>query len=40
MSLGDTIIAGTALAHDLTLVARNTEDFQWIDELSLLNPLG
>jgi predicted nucleic acid-binding protein len=40
MSLGDAIIAGTALAYDLTLVTRNTEDFQWIDELSLLNPLG
>jgi len=40
MSLGDAIIAGTALAYDLTLVTRNTEDFQWIDGLSLLNPLG
>jgi predicted nucleic acid-binding protein len=40
MSLGDVIIAGTALAYDLTLVTRNTEDFQWIDELSLINPLG
>jgi predicted nucleic acid-binding protein len=40
MTLGDAIIAGTALAYDLTLVTRNTEDFQWIDELSLMNPMG
>ncbi|MCZ6678059.1 MAG: type II toxin-antitoxin system VapC family toxin [Candidatus Poribacteria bacterium] len=38
MTLGDAIIAGTALAHGLTLVTRNTEDFQWIDELSVINP--
>src|SRR5262247_614325 len=40
MSLGDAIIAGTALAYGLTLVTRNTEDFQGIDKLSLINPLG
>jgi len=40
MTLGDAIIAGTALAYNFTLVTRNTEDFQWIGELSLLNPLG
>jgi predicted nucleic acid-binding protein len=40
MTLGDAIIAGTALAYDLTLVTRNMEDFQWIDELSLMNPMG
>jgi predicted nucleic acid-binding protein len=38
MSLGDALVAGTALAHGLTLVTRNVEDFQWIQGLSLLNP--
>jgi hypothetical protein len=38
MSLGDSLVAGTALAHDLTLVTRNTEDFKWISNLKLLNP--
>lgn len=39
MTLGDSLIAGTALAHRLTLVTRNTKDFEWIADLSLLNPL-
>jgi predicted nucleic acid-binding protein len=38
MSLGDALIAATALVHDLTLVTRNVEDFQWIQGLLLLNP--
>ena len=38
MTLGDALIAGTALVHQLTLVTRNTKDFDWIDGLSLLNP--
>ena len=38
MSVGDAIIAGTALQYNMTLVTRNTEDFQWITELQLLNP--
>jgi predicted nucleic acid-binding protein len=38
MSLGDAIIAGTALTHDHQLVTRNTKDFQWIEGLQLLNP--
>jgi predicted nucleic acid-binding protein len=39
MTLGDSIIAATAITHSLILVTRNTEDFQWITELSLLNPI-
>ena len=35
MSLGDALVAGTALVHALTLVTRNLEDFQWIQGLSL-----
>jgi len=38
MTLGDAIIAGTALAYRLTLMTRNTDDFRWIAELKLLNP--
>ena len=38
MSLGDSLIAATALVHNLILVTRNTDDFNWIANLSLLNP--
>lgn len=38
MTLGDAIIAGTALVYGLTLITRNTNDFRWIVELKLLNP--
>jgi len=38
MNLGDAIIGATALVHNLTLVTRNIEDFQWIPQLILLNP--
>src|SRR5499426_519326 len=38
MSLGDALVAGTALVHGLILVTRNVEDFHWIQGLSLLNP--
>ncbi len=39
ITLGDALVAGTALAHDLTLVTRNKQDFRWIENLSLLDPL-
>ena len=38
MSLGDALVAGTALVHGQALVTRNVEDFHWIQGLSLLNP--
>jgi predicted nucleic acid-binding protein len=38
ISLGDSIIAGTALVHNLTLVTRNINDFQWIGQLQFLDP--
>jgi hypothetical protein len=38
MTLGDALVAATALAHGLTLVTRNVDDFKWIAGLSLLNP--
>lgn len=39
MSLGDSIIAATALVHGYTLVTHNTDDFKWLTELSVLDPL-
>lgn len=39
ITLGDAFIAGTALAYDLELVTRNIQDFQWIEGLSLHNPI-
>jgi predicted nucleic acid-binding protein len=38
MGLGDAIVAGTALAHRLPLVTRNIGDFNWIQNLDLINP--
>ncbi|WP_413163364.1 hypothetical protein ACL6C3_28730 [Capilliphycus salinus ALCB114379] len=38
MTLGDAIIAGTALMYELTLITRNVDDFRWIPQLNLLNP--
>jgi len=38
MSLGDSLVAGTALTYDLALVTRNTKDFNWIPNLKLINP--
>jgi len=37
--IADFIIAATALVHGLTLVTHNVKDFEWIDELSVLDPL-
>jgi predicted nucleic acid-binding protein len=39
MSLGDSIVAATALIHGRTLVTRNVADFRWIPDLNLQNPL-
>jgi predicted nucleic acid-binding protein len=38
MTVGDAIIAGTALVHGLSLITRNIDDFRWIAQLELLNP--
>ena len=40
MSLGDSIIAATAILNDFTLVTANITDFQWIQNLRLLDPLA
>ncbi|WP_193195600.1 PIN domain-containing protein [Nostoc sp. MG11] len=38
ITLGDAIISGTAIVHNLTLVTRNTEDFRYFTQLRLLKP--
>lgn len=38
LKLGDAIIAATALTNHLTLITRNTSDFQNIPGLELFNP--
>ena len=40
MTLGDAIVAGTAVEHGRVLVTRDTEDFRWISEITLLDPLA
>jgi predicted nucleic acid-binding protein len=40
MSLGDALIAATAMVHRLTLVTHNVADFDWIDGLTILDPLA
>ena len=40
MSLGDSLIAGTALTHGLKLVTGNTADFRWIPGLTLIDPFA
>ena len=35
----DAIIAATALTHAIPLVTRNTDDFQNIEGLRLINPI-
>lgn len=40
MSLGDSIIASTALLYGLPLMTRNVADFAWINGLHLINPFN
>ena len=40
MSVGDAIIAATALINHKILVTRNSNDFNWIENLEILNPLS
>ena len=40
ISLGDSLIAATAIEHGLTLATRNTADFSWINNLRLFDPLS
>ena len=38
MSVGDSIIASTALLYDYELYTRNISDFSWIKGLKIVNP--
>jgi len=38
LKLGDAIIAATAIVHNLTLISRNSKDFEKIKGLKTLNP--
>jgi toxin FitB len=38
MSLGDSLVAATALLHRLPLTTRNKTDFTWIPGLQVFNP--
>jgi hypothetical protein len=40
VSVGDALIAATALHHNLMLATHNTKDFEWINSLSLIDPLA
>ncbi len=39
MSLGDALIAATAIYHQLILATHNTKDFIWIEGLEVIDPL-
>ena len=40
LSLGDSIIAATALVYDYELITRNIDDFKTIPTLKLVNPFA
>ncbi len=39
MSLGDALIAATALIHNLRLATANVKDFEWVETLEIINPV-
>jgi toxin FitB len=39
MSLGDAMIAATAIVHDLPIATHNVTDFKWILNLTIIDPL-
>ena len=40
MSLGDALVAATALVHHLPLATHNVDDFAWITDLTVVDPLN
>lgn len=39
ISIGDALIAATALHEEMVLATHNTADFSWVDGLSIIDPL-
>jgi toxin FitB len=39
MSLGDATIAATAIVHQLPIATHNVTDFQWVPNLTVIDPL-
>ncbi len=39
IGLGDALIGATAMCHKLRLLTANTDDFSWIPDLQLINPM-
>ncbi len=39
MSLGDALIAASALRHGLKLATHNKKDFEWIKSLEVIDPM-
>jgi len=40
VSVSDALIAATALHHTLTRATHNTDDFEWIEFLTVIDPLA
>ena len=40
MSLGDSLIAATALSQNIKIATANIKDYSWIDGLELINPVS
>ncbi|MBN1315872.1 MAG: type II toxin-antitoxin system VapC family toxin [Anaerolineales bacterium] len=40
ISLGDVLIAATAIEQDIQLATHNIKDFSWIEQLSIIDPLS
>jgi hypothetical protein len=39
VSVSDALIAATALFHNLTLATHNISDFNWVDDLQVVDPI-
>jgi toxin FitB len=39
MSLGDATIAATAMVHQLPIATHNVTDFQWVPNLTVIDPI-
>lgn len=39
ISLGDALVAATAIHHNFALATHNLSDFDWVDDLHVMDPL-